>query len=111
MEAMGVSKCGGMVDTPASKAGARLGVRVRVSRLVLGDKTVEYGACVRVLWPTLGRVALWLVSPVGRWCLALVTGARVLVARCACLLAVLFPLFWTVIQHGCWVRLLIGSLT
>ena len=25
-------------------------------------------------------------------------------------MAVLFPLFWTVIQHGCWVRLLIGSL-
>ena len=26
-------------------------------------------------------------------------------------MAVLFPSFWTVIQHGCWVRLLIGSLT
>lgn len=51
-------QCGGMVDTPASKAGARLGVRVRVSRLVLGgSETVEYGARVRVLWPTLGRVA------------------------------------------------------
>ena len=51
-------QCGGMVDTPASKAGARLGVRVRVPRLVLGgSETVEYGACVRVLWPTLGRVA------------------------------------------------------
>lgn len=56
-----------MVDTPASKAGARLGVRVRVPRLVLGgSETVEYGACGRVLWPTLGRVALWLVPPVGR---------------------------------------------
>ena len=39
-----------LVDTPASKAGARLGVRVRVSRLVLGDKTVEYGCvCARVV--------------------------------------------------------------
>lgn len=33
-----------------------------------GNKTVEYGARVRVLWPTWGRVALWLVPPVGRWC-------------------------------------------
>ena len=56
-----------MVDTPASKAGARLGVRVRVSRLVLGEaKRLNMGARVRVLWPTLGRVALWLVPPVGR---------------------------------------------
>lgn len=31
-----------------------------------GSETVEYGACGRVLWPTLGRVALWLVPPVGR---------------------------------------------
>ena len=31
-------------------------------------------------------------------------------ARCSCS-PCLFPLFWTVIQHGCWVRLLSGSLT
>ena len=42
---------------------------------------------------------------------SLVDGAWVLVARCACSMAVLFPSFWTVIQHGCWVRLLSGSLT
>lgn len=30
----------------------------------------------------------------------LADGARVLVARLACLLAVLFPLFWTVILRG-----------
>lgn len=43
---------------------------------------------------------------------SLVAGARVLVARLACALCLLFcfPSFWTVIQHGCWVRLLIGSL-
>ena len=44
-------QCGGMVDTPASKAGARLGVRVRVSRLVLGEaKRFNTSARVRVLW-------------------------------------------------------------
>ena len=44
-------QCGGMVDTPASKAGARLGVRVRVPRLVLGgSETVEYECvCARVV--------------------------------------------------------------
>ena len=36
-------QCGGMVDTPASKAGARLGVRVRLPRLVLAPrKTREW---------------------------------------------------------------------
>lgn len=38
-------------------------------------------------------------------------GAWVLVARCACSIAVLFPSFWTVIPRGRWVRLLSGSLT
>lgn len=60
---------------PVGRASSSLATGTR------GSETVEYGACGRVLWPTLGRVALWLVSPVGRWCLALVTGARVLVAR------------------------------
>ena len=32
------------------------------------QKRLNMGARVRVLWPTLGRVALWLVPPVGRWC-------------------------------------------
>ena len=60
---------------------------------------------------------IWACSPVvgsargALGVLRLADGARVLVACHACLLAVLFPLFWTVIQHGCWVRLLIGSLT
>ena len=68
---------------------------------------------MRVLWPTLGRVALWLVPPVGRWCPT--CGGWCAGSCCAScvrfVFAVLFPLFWTVIQHGCWVRLLIGSLT
>ena len=47
---MGVSKCGGMVDTTASKAGARVGVRVRLPRLVLGEaKRFNTSARVRVL--------------------------------------------------------------
>lgn len=66
-----------------------------------------------MLWPTLGRVALWLVPPVGRWCPTF--GGWCAGSCCAScvrfVFAVLFPLFWTVIQHDCWVRLLIGSLT
>lgn len=46
------------------------------------------------------------MSRLGDWC------AGSCCASCVrFVLAVLFPLFWTVIQHGCWVRLLIGSLT
>ena len=57
------------VDIAHSKCAARLGVWVRVPRLVLGEaKQFNTSARVRVLWPTLGRVALWLVPPVGRWC-------------------------------------------
>ena len=73
-----------MVDTPASKAGARLGVRVRVSRLVLGEaKRFNTSARVRVLWPTLGRVALWLVPlrgvfSCGGWCVGSYCALRVL---------------------------------
>ena len=84
-----------MVDTPASKAGARLGVRVRLPRLVLGgSETVEYGARVRVLWPTLGRVALWLVPPVGRlvsYVWRMVRGFLLRAARACWLFC--FPLF------------------
>ena len=76
-----------MVDTPASKAGARLGVRVRLPRLVLGGKTVEYGcvwarvvadigACSPVVGAAAGCVFLW----------RLVRGflLRVLRALCVC---------------------------
>ena len=84
-----------MVDTPASKAGARLGVRVRVSRLVLGEaKRFNTSARVRVLWPTLGRVALWLVPPVGRlvsYVWRLVRGFLLRAARACWLFC--FPLF------------------
>ena len=49
----------------------------------------------------------------GRWCPT--CGGWCAGSCCAScvrfVFAVLFPLFWTVIQHGCWVRLLIGSLT
>lgn len=100
------------VDIAHSKCAARLGVWVRVPRLVLGEaKRFNTSARVRVLWPTLGRVALRLVPPVGRWCPTFGGWCAGFVARCACSMAVLFPSFWTVIQHGCWVRLLIGSLT
>lgn len=76
-----------------------------------GNKTVEYGARVRVLWPTLGRVALWLVPPVGRWCPTF--GGWCAGSCCAprVLDGCFVSPFWTVIQRGCWVRLLIGSLT
>lgn len=84
-----------MVDTPASKAGARLGVRVRVSRLVLGEaKRFNTSARVRVLWPTLGRVALWLVPPVGRlvsYVWRMVRGFLLRAARARWLFC--FPLF------------------
>ena len=78
-----------------------------------GSETVEYGACGRVLWPTLGACSPVvgvtcgaLVSRLGDWC------AGSCCASCVrFVFAVLFPLFWTVIQHGCWVRLLSGSLT
>ena len=54
-----------------------------------GGETVEYGACRRVLWPTLGRVALWLVPPVGRlvscvWRMVCGFLLRVLRALCVC---------------------------
>ena len=61
----------------------------------------DIGACSPVVGAARGALGV----------LRLAVGARVLVARCACSMAVLFPSFWTVIQHGCWVRLLIGSLT
>ena len=103
-------QCGGMVDTPASKAGARLGVRVRVSRLVLGEtKRFNTSARVRVLWPTLGRVALWLVPlrgvfSCGGWC-----------AGSCCALRVLDGCFVSLFLDSnparCRARLLIGSLT
>ena len=84
-----------MVDTPASKAGARLGVRVRVSRLVLGEaKRFNTSARVRVLWPTLGRVAMWLVPPVGRlvsYVWRMVRGFLLRAARARWLFC--FPLF------------------
>ena len=60
----------------------------------------DIGACSPVIGAARGALGV----------LRLAVGARVLVARCACSMAVLFPSFWTVIQHGCWVRLLIGSL-
>ena len=61
----------------------------------------DIGACSPVVGSARGALGV----------LRLADGARVLVARRACSMAVLFPSFWTVIQHGCWVRLLIGSLT
>lgn len=101
-----------MVDTPASKAGARLGVRVRVSRLVLGEaKRFNTSARVRVLWPTLGRVALWLVPPVGRlvsYVWRMVRGFLLRAARARWLFC--FPSLDSN-PARCRVRLLIGSLT
>lgn len=81
-----------MVDTPASKAGARRGVRVRVPRLVLGgSETVKYECvCARVVADigvcssVVGAARGALVSYV------LADGARVLVARIACALCLLF---------------------
>lgn len=104
MEAMGVSIKSGC---PVGRAGSSpaTGTRGRQKRLNMGARWC-------VLWPTLGRVALWLVPPVGR----LVSCVWRLVRGFCCafcvrfVFAVLFPSFWTVIQHGCWVRLLIGSL-
>ena len=77
-----------------------------------GNETVECGACGRVLWPTLGRVALWLVPPVGRFvsCVwRMVRGflLRVLRALCVCCFV---SLFLDSNPARCRVRLLIGSL-
>lgn len=86
-----------------------MGVRVRVSRLVLGEaKRFNTCARVRVLWPTLGRVALWLVPlrgvfSCGGWC-----------AGSCCALRVLDGCFVSLFLDSnparCRVRLLIGSL-
>lgn len=90
---------------PVGRASSSLATGTR------GSETVEYGACGRVLWPTLGRVALWLVPlrgvfSCGGWC------AGSCCASCVrFVFDVLFPLFWTVIPRGRWVRLLSGSLT
>lgn len=62
----------------------------------------DIGACSPVVGAARGR---WCPT-CGGWC------AGSCCASCVrFVFAVLFPLFWTVIQHGCWVRLLIGSLT
>ena len=84
-----------MVDTPASKAGARLGVRVRVPRLVLGgSETVKYECvCARVVAdigacsPVVGAARGMLVSYVWR----MVRGFLLRAARARWLFC--FPLF------------------
>lgn len=93
---------------PVGRAGSSpaTGTRGRQKRLNMGARWC-------VLWPTLGRVALWLVPPVGRWCPTF--GGWCAGSCCAScvrfVFAVLFPSFWTVIPRGRWVRLLSGSLT
>lgn len=76
-----------------------------------GNKTVEYGcvcarvvadigACSPVVGAAAGCVFLWRL--VRGFCCA---------SCVRFVFAVLFPLFWTVIPRGRWVRLLSGSLT
>ena len=87
---------------PDSKSGARLGVRVRLPRLVLGEtKTVEYGCAWARVVADIGACSPVVGAARGAFgVLRLADGARVLVARCACSMAVLFPYFWTVILRG-----------
>ena len=73
---------------PVGRASSSLATGTR------GSETVEYGARVRVLWPTLGRVALWLVPPVGRlvsYVWRMVRGFLLRAARARWLFC--FPLF------------------
>ena len=95
-------QCGGIGRHDRLKSGCPVGRAGSTPATgTRGSETAEYGcARVRVVADIWACSSCRLVSPVGRWCLALATGAWVLVARCACSMAVLFPLFWTVILRG-----------
>ena len=102
MEAMGVSiKSGCSVGRAGSSLATGTGGTKWLNMGVWARVVADIGACSPVVGAARGALGV----------LRLAVGAWVLVARCACSMAVLFPSFWTVIPRGRWVRLLSGSLT